>query len=166
MNRNKFLIFCIILFAFSVFFTIRTYAAFRTTVAATGKLRTAAWSFKANGTPSSFSTDLGELFPGASGNFEVRLSAAGSDVPVEYIITFENPVNIPENLHFYQDEDKQIEIDLDGGTMAGSLPKGTERIITVFYNWPSGNEAEAVNDGLVSFDMTIVGYQENPEEGV
>ncbi len=165
MNKKVFLLVCISLFIFSIVFTMQTYSYFSTNVTGTGSVTFANWSFKANGEDTSFTTDLGELYPGIDRSYQVRLSAIGSDVPVDYTVTFNYPNNIPANLKFYKDSAKQQEINLDGGTGTGTLNAGTETVITIYYDWPYGSSAEAYVPGNAWFNMTIVGHQKDPSRG-
>ena len=164
-NKKAFLILCIALFIFSVVFTMKTYSYFSTRVTGTGHVTFATWSFKANSEPISFTTDLGDLYPGIDKSFQLRLSAVGSEVPVNYTITFNYPNNIPANLKFYKDASKQQQINLNGGTVSGVLQAGTETVITIYYDWPYGSTAEEYVPGTAWFNMTIFGYQEDPSGG-
>ena len=165
MDKKVFLIICVALFAFSIVFTIQTYSYFSTQVTGTGRVTFADWSFTANGEATSFTTDLGELYPGIDRSYQVRLSAVGSDVPVDYTVTFSYPQNIPANLKFYRDAAKQQQINLDGGTVSGSLNAGTETVITIYYDWPYGSSAEEYVPGTAWFNMTISGHQTDPSGG-
>lgn len=166
MKIKAFLVMCIALFVFSVVFTIETYSYFTTRVTGTGHVTLASWSFKANDETTSFTTDLGELYPGIDRTYQVRLSAVGSEVPVTYTITFSYPNNIPQNLKFYKDAAKLQEIDLDGGTVSGTLTAGTETVITIYYDWPYGSSAEEYVPGTAWFNMTVSGHQTDPSRGV
>ena len=157
---------CVALFVFSVVFTMQTYSYFSTTMTGTGYVTFANWRFTADDETTSFTTDLGELYPGIDRSYQVRLSAVGSDVPVEYTVTFSYPNNIPQNLKFYRDAAKQQEINLDGGTVSGNLTAGTETVITIYYDWPYGSSAEEYVPGTAWFNMTISGHQIDPSRGV
>lgn len=165
MNKKVFIVLCLALFVFSVVFTIQTYSYFSNNVTGTGRVTFADWSFTADNSPTSFTTDLGDLYPGIDRSFQVRLSAVGSDVPVDYTVTFNYPNNIPANLKFYRDAAKQQEINLNGGTVTGQLTAGTETVITIYYDWPYGSSAETYVPGTAWFNMTIYGRQKDPSRG-
>ena len=165
MNKKIFLVLCLALFAFSIVFTMRTYSYFSNRVVGSGYVTFANWSFKADDQEVSFTTDLGELYPGIDRSFQVRLSALESEVPVNYTVTFSYPNNIPANLKFYRDAAKQSQINLDGGTVSGVLQAGTETVITIYYDWPYGSSAEEYVPGNAWFNMTISGHQTDPSGG-
>lgn len=165
MNKKAFFALCVALFIFSIVFTMQTYSYFSNRVTGTGHVTFATWSFKANGEDVSFTTDLGELYPGIDRSYQVRLSAIGSEVPVDYTVTFNYPNNIPANLKFYRDAAKQREINLNGDTVTGTLEAGTETVITIYYDWPYGSSAEEYVPGNAWFNMTISGHQKDPSRG-
>ena len=165
MSKKIFAVIGVALFTFSVVFTVQTYSYFASNVTGSGYITFASWSFTANGESTSFTTDLGELYPGIDRSYQVRLSAIGSDVPVEYTVLFNYPNDIPANLKFYKDSAKQQEINLDGGSITGTLAAGTETVITIYYDWPYGSTAEDYFPGNAWFNMTISGHQKNPNEG-
>ena len=166
MNKKAFFVICICLFILSVAFTMRTYSYFSNRVVGSGYVTFANWSFKADDQEVSFTTDLGELYPGIDRSFQVRLSAIGSDVPVSYTITFNYPNNIPSNLKFYRDAAKQQQINLNGDTVTGSLSAGTDTVVTIYYDWPYGSSAEEYVPGTAWFNMTVSGHQTDPSRGV
>jgi len=165
MSKKIFIGLCFVLFVFSVIFTFQSYAYFSTTVTGQGRVTFASWDFEANDSPISFTTDLGDLYPGIDKSFQVKLGAIGSDVPVNYTVTFSYPNNIPSNLKFYRDAAKQNEINLNGGTVSGVLSAGTETVITIYYDWPYGSAAEEYVPGTAWFNMTISGRQTDPSGG-
>ena len=165
MSKKKFIIVCILLLVASILLTMGTYSYFTTKVTGTATLVTASWSFKANGETTSFTTPLGDLYPGINRSFDIRLSAVGSEVPVVYTVRFNNPHNISSNLKFYRDSGKQSEINLSGDTVSGTLGAGAETVITIYYDWPYGSTAESYVPGDAWFNMTVSGHQKDPSEG-
>ncbi len=165
MTKKSFFILCLALFIFSVVFTIRTYSYFSSQVTGTGLVTFATWNFEANDEEVSFTTDLGDLYPGIDKSFQLNLSAIGSEVPVDYTITFNYPNNIPANLKFYRDAAKQSEINLNGDTVTGTLTAGTATVITIYYDWPYGSAAEEYVPGNAWFNMTVSGHQKDPSRG-
>ena len=165
MNKKVFAIICLALFVFSVVFTMQSYSYFSSRVSGTGNITFATWRFEANDEDMSFTTDLGNLYPGIDRSFQVKLSAIGSEVPVAYTITFSYPNNIPANMKFYRDAAKQQQINLNGDTVTGSLTAGTETVITIYYDWPYGSSAEEYVPGTAWFNMTVAGHQIDPSRG-
>ncbi|MBQ4633954.1 MAG: hypothetical protein IJB71_01245 [Bacilli bacterium] len=149
----------------SVILTVTTYAYYSTKVTGSAYINLAIWDFKVNGKETSFTNDLGNLYPGIDRSFQIILSAVDSEVTVNYEVKFNYPNNIPANLKFYTDMYKQNEINLDGDTLTGVLSAGTEAVITIYYDWPYGSAAEEYVPGTAWFNMTIVGYQEEPSGG-
>lgn len=165
--KNKVLVgLGLFLMSMSIIISMTSYAYFTTKVTGTASVSLASWSFRANGEKMSFTTDLGNLYPGVDRSFEIELSAIDSEVPVRFNVNFNYPNNIPSNLKFYTDVYKQNEINLNGDTLSGVLSAGTKTVITIYYDWPYGSTAEENKTGNAWFNMTIVGYQEDPSGGV
>jgi len=166
MNKKVFLAICLGLFIFSLVVTYESYALFTSQVKGSATLRTARWDFLVNGERTTYTTNLGDLYPGVSNSFSMRLGAIGSEVDVEYSIKFDSPHDIPANLKLYRDAALQSEINIDGGTVSGSIQAGTETVITIYYAWPYGSAVEQYVPGEPWFNMTIIGYQKDPSGGV
>ena len=156
----------IVLMIGAVVLATTSYARFVSGVKGTANITLARWEFTANDETMSFSSDLGELYPGIDKYFQVILSAENSDVDVDYKIKFNYPNNIPENLKFYSDSAKTQEINLDGDTLSGILTAGKRTVITIYYDWPYGSAAEKYTPGTAWFNMTIDGHQKDPSGGV
>ena len=165
MNKKVFLAICVCLFVFSVTITFETYARYQSSVTGTATLSTAHWSFVANDVTTTFTVDLGSLYPGIDNSYDIRLSAIGSDVDVDYTITFDSAVDIPANLGFYKDSAKQLPINVNGGTVSGRVQAQTDTVITIYYEWPYGTDVEQYVPGEPEFKMTIVGRQKDPSGG-
>ncbi len=166
MNKKVFFVICLGLFIFSFMFTYKSYASYRSSVTGTASVRTAHWDFIVNNMRQTFTIDLGDLYPGVENSYDVRLNAVGSDVDVHYTITFDSQHDIPANMGIYRDSTHQYEISLNGGTVTGTVQAGTENVITIYYAWPYGSAVEPYVPGEPWFNMTIVGYQEDPSRGV
>ena len=156
----------IVLMIGAVVLATTSYARFVSGVKGTANITLARWEFTANDKTMSFTSDLGELYPGIDKYFQVILSAENSDVDVDYKIKFNYPNNIPKNLKFYSDSAKTQEINLDGDTLSGILTAGKRTVITIYYDWPYGSAAEKYIPGTAWFNMTIDGHQKDPSGGV
>ncbi len=165
MSRKIYCVLCIILFALAIIITYTSYAYFRTEMTGTATLTAANWAFTVNDATTPFTVNLGDLYPGVDNSFQLKLSAVGSEVPVEYTIKFTDAVDAPNNLHFYRDSGKNLEVSLNDGTFTGNLSAGAETYVTIYYYWPYGNSAEPYVPGQFSFTIEINGHQKNPNEG-
>ena len=165
MIKNKYTLIGLLLIVAGVIFTMTSYAYFSSDITGTASLTFATWDFKVDGDKLTYTTDLGNLYPGIDRNFKIALSAENSEIPVDYTILFNYPNNIPGNLKFYADEDKKIEINLNGDTLTGLLAAGVAEDVTIYYDWPYGSAAEEYVPGTAWFNMTIFGYQKDPSGG-
>lgn len=162
MNKRVLLLIGLAFFLLSLFFSVYTHARYYTRVnVESTTMYTASWNFEVNNSPTSFTTDLGDLYPGVNRSFNLNLSSLGSDVPIDYTITFSNPRNIPGKLVFYEDSEKQHVIDLDGGTITGGMGANTNKLVTIYYDW-AYEGAEEPKTGSTTFNMTVVGIQRDP----
>lgn len=64
------------------------YAYYRSTMSGTISGTIAKWSFKANNQTETFTLDLGDLYPGKTGSYNIELSAENSDLDVYYELDF------------------------------------------------------------------------------
>ncbi len=165
MFKNKYTFIGIVLITIGVIITMSSYAAFTSSITGTASVVFAKWDFKIDGEKMSFTTDLGNLYPGIDRSFKLSLSAINSEIPVDYTILFNYPNNIPNNLKFYSDEGKTDEINLNGDTLTGFLAAGTSEDVTIYYDWLYGSAAEEYVPGTAWFNMTIFGYQRDPSGG-
>ena len=65
-----------------------SYAFYQTTINGRVSGTIAKWSFTANNQTDSFDLNLGELYPGKSGTYNITLSATNSDLDVYYELIF------------------------------------------------------------------------------
>lgn len=161
MNKKVLLLGSLVVFLISLFLSVKTYSRYRTSATISSTLFSASWHFEANDQTTSFITDLGDLYPGINRSFDIDLSSIGSEVPVEYTITFSNPVNIPAKLIFYSDFFKHNQINLNGGTVTGEMGANTTKKVTIYYDW-AFEGAESASSGTASFNISVAGRQKNP----
>ena len=167
-----------------------TYSKYYTKIDGEGSATIARWSFKANNkTQKIENIKLTNTYnenkllkktiaPGTNGSFDIILDCTGSDVAIDYAVTFDNLENKPANLKFSY-----------GGTTANSL-EGLENVLkgriglndsrtkTLTINWEwqyetgSSDDVIAKNDEqdtqdagkTFTFDVIITGTQVNPLE--
>ena len=161
MNKKVLLLGSLFVFLVSLFLSVKTYSRYRTQITVSGTMFSASWHFEANDQVTSFATNLGDLYPGINRSFDINLSSVGSEVPVEYTITFSNPVNIPNKLIFYSDFFKHNQINLNGGTVTGEMGANTTKKVTIYYDW-AFEGAETAGSGTASFNLSVTGRQKNP----
>ena len=116
-----------------------SYAFYQTTINGTINGTIAEWSFKANNQTDSFSLDLGELYPGKNGTYNITLSAEESELDVYYELIFTG-ADINYFLCWDSSYTKPF-YDNDGGYVGryGVIAKGSSTTIPIYLNWPYSN---------------------------
>ena len=152
MKKNKkVLIIALVLLAITLsFIGGRTFSKYIAEVNGSGTADIANWVFKVNGQEDSvqnvnlLSTYNNETLvnnkvaPGTSGSFNIVIDATGSEVGVDYNVTFLNESEKPQNLVFMYDDTKystiqDLEQDLSGTINANDENK--TRTITIYWEW-------------------------------
>ena len=133
-NYKKIMIITIITSIIVVLGTV-SYAFYQTTINGTVSGTIAKWSFTANNQTDSFDLNLGELYPGKSGTYNITLSAADSGLDVYYELIFTD-ATINSKLYWDSSYTKSL-----GGTDSyvgryGVIPKGSSVTIPLYLNWP------------------------------
>ena len=113
-----------------------SYAFYQTTINGRVSGTIAQWSFTANDQTSSFDLNLGELYPGKSGTYNITLSAENSDLDVYYELIFTGA-----DIDFLLYWDSSYTKPLDGYDSAyvgkyGVITKGSSVTIPIYFNWP------------------------------
>lgn len=186
-NKKIIKILCAVLLLMSLGMTGYTYAKYVTQEKGNGSADIATWSFRIEkdenedvktirlADTSNKETLLnGKIAPGTSGQFYLKINAVGSEVAVDYKITFENEKNKPDNIIFKYDGktySSLSEIDAIQGTMG--LTDYKSQLIKVEWEWPyetgsavngiaSGDKVDTQNgqDNLdYTFDVIATGTQ-------
>ena len=178
---------CMLVVAFLIIIGTGTYAYYRSTMTGTTSGTIAKWSFTANNQASTFSLDLGGLYPGKTDVKYIELSAENSDLPVLFAVI----MNIPNYLNSDGNFDNEIDMlkfaSLYGRTYFdnsfthnfitdqtvgyfGVLLGGETVTVPIYYNWPYDADAENsfvldsdvqnIADGrLLTNNISVVGYQ-------
>ena len=113
-----------------------SYAFYQTTINGRVSGTIAQWSFTANDQTSSFDLNLGELYPGKSGTYNITLSATNSDLDVYYELIFTS-ANI--NKFMYWDSSYTKPLSSSDGSYVGKygvITKGSSITIPIYFNWP------------------------------
>ena len=170
----------------------QAYAKYVSEVRGEGIAEVATWSFKVNGqneqveeinlasTCNNETLVDNKIAPGTSGSFNIIVDATGSEVGINYNITFTEEENKPQNLKFeYNDTEynsiKELENDLSGTINANEENK--TRTINVKWKWDyeTGNNPEEItNNDLVdtqdaqkiqnyTFNVVVTGTQVEPQ---
>lgn len=131
----------------------------------------AKWRFKVNDEKSNFNIDLtksvsklynGKIGPGSSGSFDIELDGTGSQVDIDYVISFSNLENVPKNMVFYADSNMIKNVNLESYKINGTITYGTsmKKKYTVYWNWPT-NGTDDKNDAgkTMVFDVVVDAVQ-------
>lgn len=82
---------CMLIVAGLIIVGTGTYAYYRSTMTGTTSGAIAKWSFTANNQASTFNLNLGKVYPGKTGTYNIELSAENSDLPVMFHVIFHFP---------------------------------------------------------------------------
>ena len=147
-NYNVFFIVAIIVSVIVILGTV-TYAFYQSSINGTVSGTIAKWSFTANNQTDSFDLNLGELYPGKSGTYNITLSAESSDLDVYYELIF-TPANINYLLYWDNSYTKPLLYDNSNSYVGkyGVITKGSSVTIPLYLNWPYGSEGESYSDNL------------------
>ena len=186
-NKKIIKILCAVLLLMSLGMTGYTYAKYVTQEKGNGSADIATWSFRIEkdenedvktirlADSSNKETLLnGKIAPGTSGQFYLKINAVGSEVAVDYKVTFGNEKNKPDNIIFKYDGktySSLSEIDAIQGTMG--LTDYKSQLIKVEWEWlyetgsavngiASGDKVDTQNgqDNLdYTFDVIATGTQ-------
>ena len=141
-NYKKIMIITIIISIIVVLGTV-SYAFYQTAINGTVSGTIAKWSFTANNQTDSFDLNLGELYPGKSGTYNITLSAENSDLDVYYELIF---TSADINFLLYWDSSytkplSSSDASYDGSYVGkyGVITKGSSITIPIYFNWPYDN---------------------------
>lgn len=167
-------------------------AKYQSKIIAQGNADVAKWVFTLNGTNVSYKTIKissssdestlvnGKIAPGTQGSFDIVVDATGSEVGVEYAVTFLNERYKPTNMKFiYNNQEysslQDLEDQFTGIIEANAASKKVTYTINWIWNYETGNTNEIqtndktdTNEGLVSgtysFDVVATGTQVMPNK--
>ena len=113
-----------------------SYAFYQTTINGTVSGTIANWSFTANDQTSSFALDLGDLYPGKKGTYNITLSAESSELDVYYELVL-GFAEVSKYLYLDSAYTKPLFTDDDSYIgKYGVIPKGTSVTVPLYLNWP------------------------------
>ena len=136
-NYKKIMIITIVTSIIVVLGTV-SYAFYQTAINGTVSGTIAKWSFTANNQTDSFDLNLGELYPGKSGTYNITLSAESSELDVYYELVF-GLADVSKYLYLDSAYTKPLFTDDDSYIgKYGVIPKGTSVTVPLYLNWPYG----------------------------
>ncbi len=191
-KKKVLIILAILVLVLLAFIGGQAYAKYVSQVRGEGVAEVATWNFKVNGQDEQVEQiDLAstcdnetlvdnKIAPGTSGNFAILVDATGSEVGINYNITFTEEENKPQNLKFeYNDVEynsiKDLEKDLSGTINAKDENK--TRTLNIKWKWEyeTGSSPEEISSNdLVdtedaktienyTFDVVVTGTQVRPQ---
>lgn len=104
-----------------------SYAFYQTAINGTLSGTIAKWSFTANNKTDSFDLDLGELYPGKSGTYNITLSATNSDLDVYYELILTS-ADINQFMYWDSSYTKSLD-DYDSGSYVGKYGVITKGVV-------------------------------------
>lgn len=189
-NDKTLFIAAVIVFALAVGLFVGSYARYYNSVSiASQNITTAAWHFDVNGQSSSLTMDVlndtnctsynlvnGKIQPGSFGTCTITLSAANSDVDVDYNISFGQLTwagvsgTAPGFDWRIVDNEAEAGHEDDNVTNAtGTITAGGTHVFTLNWHWTYGsNNDTSYNEyagrTLTFAGSTITGWQKQPTE--
>ena len=183
---------CILVVMLVAFIGGQSYAKYISQVRGNGIAEIATWSFKVNGekeqvqeirlasTCNNQTLVNNKIAPGTSGSFNIKIDATGSDVGINYNITFAQEENKPQNLKFVYggieySSIKELEGKLSGMIEANERDK--TRTINVRWQWDyeTGRDPSQINENDIvdtkdatnvanyTFQVIVTGTQIQPQ---
>ena len=139
-NYKKIMIITIIISIIVVLGTV-SYAFYQTAINGRVSGTIAKWSFTANNQTDSFDLNLGELYPGKSGTYNITLSAESSDLDVYYELIFTGASYTSINSFLCWDSSYTKPLVGNDSYVGryGVITKGSSVTIPLYLNWPYDN---------------------------
>lgn len=193
MTNKKKIVFIVAILSMIVvsFMGGQSFSKYVSQVKGYGQFDIAKWSFLVNGQESSMSTiDLSstcnnetlinnKIAPGTEGNFNIEIDASGSEVGIQYQVTFNEKSQKPHNLYFIYNSSTYANFDdlafaLKGIINADAENKKISIPIKWIWSYETGNspelrepeDAEDTQDGKTlqnyAFDVIVTGTQVEP----
>ena len=162
-NYKKIMIITIITSIIVVLGTV-SYAFYQTAINGRVSGTIAKWSFTANNQTDSFDLNLGELYPGKSGTYNITLSATNSDLDVYYELIFTYPGGNTINGFLYWDSSYTKPLVGNDSYVGryGVITKGSSVTIPLYLNWPYDNpynEVDYYDEYLEMPEIRIIAKQ-------
>ena len=166
MNKKQTNILFIFMVVIAIVILIGTgaYAYYRTTISGTTSGTIARWSFKANDQIETFNLDLGKIYPGKSGVYNIELSAEDSDLDVYYELVFDYMEKAYAVITSF---DSNYQKEITSSTSArgyagryGIISAGQTLTIPIYYNWPyDDNPNDLTHNAPYDANIKIIARQ-------
>ena len=129
----------------------QAYAKYVSEVRGEGVAEVATWNFKVNGqseqveeiklasTCNNETLVDNKIAPGTKGSFDIIVDATGSEVGINYNITFTEEENKPQNLKFTYDDVEYNSIEELESNLSGTIDANAEnktRTLNIKWEWP------------------------------
>ena len=129
----------------------QAYAKYVSEVRGEGVAEVATWNFKVNGqseqveeiklasTCNNETLVDNKIAPGTRGSFDIIVDATGSEVGINYNITFTEEENKPQNLKFTYDDVEYNSIEELESNLSGTIDANAEnktRTLNIKWEWP------------------------------
>ena len=162
-NYKKIMIITIVTSIIVILGTV-SYAFYQTTINGRVSGTIAKWSFTANNQTDSFDLNLGELYHGKSGTYNITLSAANSDLDVYYELIFTLPGNAINGFLYWDSSYTKPLLGDDSAYVGryGVITKGSSVTIPLYLNWPYDNpynEVDYYDEYLEMPEIRIIAKQ-------
>ena len=170
----------------------QAYAKYVSEVRGEGVAEVATWNFKVNGqseqveeiklasTCNNETLVDNKIAPGTRGSFDIIVDATGSEVGINYNITFTEEENKPQNLKFTYDDVEYNSIEELESNLSGTIDANAEnktRTLNIKWEWPYeiGESPEEIeSNDLVdtqdaqrisnyTFNLIVTGTQIEPQ---
>ena len=158
-NYKKIMIITIVTSIIVVLGTV-SYAFYQTAINGRVSGTIAKWSFTANNQTDSFDLNLGELYPGKSGTYNITLSAENSDLDVYYELIFTS-ADVDFLLFWDSSYTKPLVGRGDASYVGkyGVITKGSSVTIPIYLDWPYGDTAEEYYEPLSMPEIKVIAKQ-------
>ena len=191
-KKKVLIIFAILAVILLAFIGGQAYAKYVSEVKGEGIAEVATWDFKVNGqteqveainlasTCNNETLVDNKIAPGTSGSFNIIVDATGSEVGINYDITFTEEENKPQNLKFEYNEKeynsiKDLEDDLSGTINANDENKTRTLNVKWKWNYETGSNPEEISSNDLidtqdakkmqnyTFNVVVTGTQVEPQ---
>lgn len=161
-NEKTKLIMGIAMMIFAVAVAGGTYAYYQSTI--TGTVSGTILSWDCTDGSGTLTTALGNLKPGSSGSFQLKVKSTNFKTDITVALKYETVANVPANFKLYKDSAHSTSIAMNTSSSANvtaftetGVAKNTQKTYTVYYNWPIGTTAEtAIATGTATKPLNII----------
>lgn len=157
-SKNNIIFIVMAVLSISIILGTGAYAYYCSTMSGTISGTIAKWSFTANNQTETFTLDLGDLYPGKTGSYNIELSAEKSDLDVYYEIYFTS--NLGSGYSIMKVPVQLEKCGIRG--LYGTINAGQKINIPLTLNWPYNEDSfELFADGghTLTYNVKIFAQQ-------